>query len=488
MEPAADRRHATWDLRAGPGNYFWIVTSQIATAGLSVLSVWMATTALGPTGYGSFAAILAAGHFVGQLAIDWSAVSLVRYGCSEFIDTGRLSTAFWTRLAILIAAAGVVAATSHWWWPALARVLHLPDAVYLPTMMFGLGTAMWLHVQASLQAAKLPRLRARLLTVERVLIIVILGLFWWQGPVSPARLVVTYVLASLTTCGVGLYFLRGIVFPGVRVDLALLRRMLTFSLPLVPAAVLGYFSSNYVDALFITHYLTMADLGRFTVAYQLTAALMQLPNLLGSLVLPFFVSLDLDRSRAAFVRLLDDALPLMTLGWSVLCVIAAAAGAWVIPLVLGPPFAAAVPLLWPLVAAAAFAGPVLTVYITAAQAQSLTFVNAVSATAAAVANVGMNAVLIPRVGLIGCAWATACAYGMSLLVWVWFVHHRDGRGHGRVVEATLPAVSAAICATLTGSDVLALGVALVVALLVALVRRDRMAAGLSFLQEVRART
>ena len=42
MKSATDRRDATWDLRAGPGNYFWIVTSQIATTGLSVLSVWMA--------------------------------------------------------------------------------------------------------------------------------------------------------------------------------------------------------------------------------------------------------------------------------------------------------------------------------------------------------------------------------------------------------------------------------------------------------------
>ena len=50
-------------------------------------------------------------------------------------------------------------------------------------------------------------------------------------------------------------------FPVLGIDRALLKRMLTFSLPVLPASLVGYMSSNYLDAFFITHYLSRADLG-----------------------------------------------------------------------------------------------------------------------------------------------------------------------------------------------------------------------------------
>ena len=70
------RRDATWDLTQGPKNYISLVGAQVASALLSFAAVWLATRLLGSSGYGGVVAIVAASQAIGQLAVNWTAVSL----------------------------------------------------------------------------------------------------------------------------------------------------------------------------------------------------------------------------------------------------------------------------------------------------------------------------------------------------------------------------------------------------------------------------
>src|SRR6266576_6506975 len=82
------RRDVTWDLAQGPKNYVSLLTAQVASALLSFAAVWLATRLLGSTGYGRVVAIIAASQAIGQLTVNWTAVSLYRYGVEEFVETG----------------------------------------------------------------------------------------------------------------------------------------------------------------------------------------------------------------------------------------------------------------------------------------------------------------------------------------------------------------------------------------------------------------
>src|SRR5687768_10761977 len=96
------RRDATWDLAQGPKNYVSLVSAQAASAVLSFAAVWLATQLLGSTGYGAVVAIIAASQAIGQLTVNWTSVSLWRCGLEEFVTTGRVSKAFWTRFWIFV--------------------------------------------------------------------------------------------------------------------------------------------------------------------------------------------------------------------------------------------------------------------------------------------------------------------------------------------------------------------------------------------------
>src|SRR5262249_20653151 len=99
--PGGERRTPDWDRRQGTSNFLALVRAQVASGGLAFAATWLATRVLGVGGYGGLAAILAASQITGQIVLEWSSVSLWRYGCEEFVQTGRITAAFWTRLMVL---------------------------------------------------------------------------------------------------------------------------------------------------------------------------------------------------------------------------------------------------------------------------------------------------------------------------------------------------------------------------------------------------
>src|SRR5947209_3598483 len=97
LTSGTDRRNAAWDIQHGPRNFLALGGSQVAIAVLSFTSVWLAIRTLGPACYGGIVAIIAASQFVAQIAVNWTVTAVPRYGCEEFVETGRVSNTFWTR-------------------------------------------------------------------------------------------------------------------------------------------------------------------------------------------------------------------------------------------------------------------------------------------------------------------------------------------------------------------------------------------------------
>jgi O-antigen/teichoic acid export membrane protein len=479
----SNRRDASWDISQGPRNYATLVGTQFAGALFSLLAVWLATRALGTDGYGGVVAIIAASQCVGQVAVNWTAISLSRYGCQEFTESGSIAKTFWARLSIVALTLVLVLATTPLWLPAVGFWLRISPSGYPLVVGHLIATAVWTHVQQGLLGAKLPRLQGGLLAVERLLIVVTLVALYFGGKVSPPSLLVIYILAPLIVSMVALWRLRQLIFPIKGVDGPSLRQIVIFSLPLFPSSVIGYLSTNYLDAFFLTHFLSLAALGMYSVAYQLTGTILQPALLAGSLLLPLFVSSGAVR-QARIARFVAGVLPLVTLIWSMICVAAAAVASYLVPLIFGSNFQAVVPTLWPLFAAAALAGPTLMGYFPISNTNAMTYVSAVNATISATLNVGLNFILIPRFGLVGCAWATMLAFVITLAVTAYLIGRLYPEGRMRAPLATLPAIAAATIFLWIPNALVAVSVSLFVMLIIIVLLRESLVAGLAALQSV----
>lgn len=446
-----DRRTAAWDLAAGPANYTALVCSQGAALLCSLATTWLIARGLGVQGLGTVAAVLAVSQLLSLLSGNWHVLSLGRYGCEEFVASGSVARAFWSRMALLFPGLVLVAASSPLWMAALSSWFGLPLGFTALVLVHLVVTSAWLHVQQTLQAAKLPKYQALLLMTERALTVASIALlFGFTGKLSLPAVVTSYIVPSLGVTILGLLRVRRLIFPVPPVDFQLLRKLLKFSLPLLPFSLFGYLTTNHLDSLVIIKFMSPYHLGLYSVAAQGFGIVMQLPTLAGQLILPYFITVDAAGGDITTGEYFGDVLPVVCLAWSVVCAGAALCGGWLVVFVLGSEFVVVGSLLWPLMIAACAAAPVVLGFGALSNARARTHMSTVTAGIGAVCNVGLNLVLIPRYGLAGCAWATALGYLASSAAWTYYGRGLTSRSVAWVTLVLFPIIFGALLEPVAG--------------------------------------
>lgn len=441
----SERRSSRWDRRAGPANYLALVGGHTASTALALAALWLASRIVGTSGYGGIVAVFAASQLIGQLTIHWTALAVFRLGCEEFVATGRIAASFWNRLFILGSSLALVLLLSPLWLAPLCRWLEIPAHARWVVLAHLMATGLAAHVQQSLYAAKLPRFQAMVQACEKSLLVAAMVVLIATGDDRWSLVAAAFALAPALAATAGLIRLRPFILPASPVDPALTGRMMRFSLPLVLFNVVGYLTTNHIDAFFILRMLSSSALGIYGLAYQMAGSFMQLPALAGSLLTASFITSSYRGEGAQVRRFFDTTLPSLTLVWSLGCALAAVGGGILVSVAFDASFRPAVELLWPLLTAAVFAGPVSIAFGPLANSRSRTIIPAVAAGAGAATNLVLNLALIPRFGLLGCAWATAAAFGVSFLVCAFLVSRIEPIPVLPTVIATAPTLVGASC-------------------------------------------
>lgn len=482
--PVSERRSATWDLRNAVGNYSTLVAAQAVVAVASFASVWLITHYLEFDGYGGVVAIIAASQ-VAQMFVNWTGISLARHGVEEFVETGQITESFWARTAIFLPNMLIFLALGFLWLPLMAVGLKLPAGSMWYVASLFVASSVWLHVQYAMQAAKLPRLQGIMQAAERLLIVTGIGALIVFGRLDGLTAIGAYIAAPALMAVVGLFAIRRMFSWKIGFSRESITRLLAFSLPLIPYSLIGYFSTNYLDAFFISQYLSKEDLGVYSLAYQMNGIVMQFPLLAGTLLLPLFVTLRGGGKSERVTKYLQDVLPLLTFGGALAGVFAAFLMQFFLPLVFGVKADGAVIIFWILISSAAFAIPTLIGFAPYTNAISATYIATILAVVSSAVNLAANYLLIPKYGLKGCAWATVLSYGASVIVVIIILRLRFGIRHRWTLPAVLPVLTASIYASVTGNLGIASILAIVVAFVIVLIWRKAVMDGVCVLKDSR---
>lgn len=418
-----------------------------------------------------------------MVTTNWTSTSVIRFGVREFIDTGRIANVFWTRVLILIVNLLIIIATSPLWLRPLTSALRIPYEL-APLLLLHLTAAVsWYHMQQALMAVKLPKLNATLLTFERVVIVLALLAMVALRIASLRTVIAAYIVASFFCAAIATVILRKMIFPWARVQRERVREMLRFSAPLLPSAFVSYFSSSYLDSFLIARFMDAAAVGVYAVGYQFAGASMMLIFLAGSLLQPFFVSVAPEMQEQRIRLYATRVLPVITLGWTLATVIGAAIGGPLLVAVFGARYAAVEPVVWPMMAALALSGPSFAGYFPIAYTMNRTHILLINALVGAPFNIALDVLLIPRYGLVGCAWGTVLTYMACVIVTTAL---SDRAMHARTwwnAISTLPAIVAALVALRYGS-LFAIGAAILVAAVIVAVRWAEVREGSAILLRV----
>jgi O-antigen/teichoic acid export membrane protein len=465
-----DRRLANWDLQNIFKNYFSLVTTQFGSAFFSFASVYIATRYLGTEGYGGIVALLAASQTV-QIMVGWTGVALARYGVEEFIETGEISKSFWGRALVVLSNLLPLVLVAPWLLTFLIAWLKLPPETAPLIVFHFIFMAFWFHVQWTLQAAKLLRLQGILLLVERAFIFVTLLILALSNQISWQIAFAAYIIAPLITAIIGLWQTRALISLKPVIDKKRIKKLLAFSVPLIPFSVVSFFSTNYLDAFFISKYLPKSELGVYAVAYQINGIVFQFPTLLNTLLMPMFVTMQNSGQHEQVKKFIEEILPVLTLLWGFLTVVVAVSASLLLPFIFDNDFKQIETVLWILIAGAALTFPTVVAYSSFATANEAVHINTPFAIAVAIGNLGGNILLIPTWGIVGSAWATVISSALGLFVFVGLMYYRFSLSPKWTIQAIFPTVFCSACFSWTGSVLQSFIVAVLTSLFLIVVYR-----------------
>lgn len=456
---------------------------QLGSAIFSFGAVWLITRNLGSTGYGGIVAVIAASQ-VAQILVNWTSVAVVRFGVDEFIDTQKIARIFWVRLIILLANLVLVLSLSTLWFQPLADWLKLtPDAFWLVILHFTV-TAFWIHIQVSLQGVKMPREQGFLQMMERLTILIGFLVLIGLGRLDFFWVVVCYISAPAAMLLIGLTRLRTFILSSFSVDAEFIKKVILYSAPLAPMVLIGYFSGSYLDAIFVTNFLSTTDLGIYSVATQMNGIVLQLPTLANSLLIPLFVTLNSEGSGGRINAYFKHTLPILTLVWGLLCIAASVIGYFLIPQVFGPEFYGAAVPFWILISSSVTGIPVFLGYSAVTHSSLSTPIAAIASLFSAVVNVIFNIVLIPIMGIEGCAWATVLAYFSSTVVLAGLLRRKVKIPISWVFAAIVPNLASAIIFSQFGNVYLAAISGIFLTILLVLFLRHSVCEGINTLTRI----
>lgn len=464
-----DRRSYDWDVKQAPGNYLVLIGSHAITALFSFATVLTITKIGGSEAYGGVVAFIAASQLV-QIFLNWSLTALLRFGVEEYVTTGKITHAFWTRSWIWIINVTIALVAAHSWLDVLAGAFRLsPDVKHLLLLHIA-ASSLWLHIQYALQAAKMMRLQGYFLATERVLIFSLMIMFWRADRLDAASLLWCFVLPPALMSIIATYFLRGYVELHGFFSSQHFKEVIRFSLPLIPFVIISYLATSQLDAYFITQFMSTRDLGVYAIATQINGTLLQLPILANSILLPMFVSIRTLGQDPMLRRIFADAVPAATLVWSGGLVLLAVVCGFLIPIVFGIEYTEASTSLWVLLSSSTLIFPILLGMATLSNTYSKTYVSMYASTFAATVNVVFDILLIPRYGMAGCAWASVLSAATSLVVFTYLLRRAGLLPGSWTLLAVLPMVASAAMLTASGSVLPAIGTFAVAAAILAMSR------------------
>ena len=392
---------------------FYYLFAQGVPGLVNFVALAVYTRLLAPEAFGQYALVLVGIGLVNVVAFQWLRLVLARFLLSYRDEPQRFLggiLAMFLTLAVVVTGAGGLLALL-WPDPVWQRLLAVALPLLLVQAFFELTLCLF---QTRLKIGWYAKLRAS----KTVLALVIGGFLAWAGLGAFAPLTGLLLAHGLALVLFALAAWRGIAPRWPEADD--LRDQLRYGLPLTVTFALGWVVASS-DRILIAWFLDEATAGLYAAGYDLVfQSLTLLLSIINTAAYPLAVwALEHGGATAASKQLAQNGAIIVAAALTgAVCLVVLAPH--IVGVLIGEKFRAGALLILPWVAAAAAVSGIKAFYLDMAfhlGSQSLGLV--VTSALAALANMLLNIMLIPRFGIQGAAWATLLAFILAALASAW---------------------------------------------------------------------
>ncbi len=460
----------SWDKTNLFKNYLFNIFTQFGAALVSFLIVWTITRYSGTEVLAITVAVTAGSQAV-LLFCNWTSIAVMRLGGEEFLKTQKVTFIFSARAVILVCNIAVIILLYPLWSSYLIRLLKIPEIAGPYLLCQFILMSLIAHFTGGFQAVKLLRVQGLLLLLEKGLsLLIILGVYFFSL-VTWQNIMLAYLLAASTVVIVGFSVIRR--YYSFKVEKKYFKQVLFFSLPLLPYGLTAFLSSSYLDAFFISNYLEKNDLGVYSVAYQFYGFWMQLPTILGGLMMPMFMTYIVRDHLHIVEKYLKESMHIVLLVWTALSSILAFALCMIIPEVFGIKHPQLNSILIIFILGSAFSLPNFIGFAPYTLSRKVVLFAFPLAIITSGSNFIGNYILIPRYGLIGSTYSSVLSTMTGFIGSYFFMLYYFKVNTNRSAVSLIPALSGVVlCFWISNIWIILLSVLLSVILFLFLYRNN----------------
>jgi O-antigen/teichoic acid export membrane protein len=398
------------DINRSLTDYSILLTNKFVAIGFSFISAVLLTRILGTDGYGKFNLFYLVANIAFIGLINWTSASVLRFGKEEFIIENRINKVFWTRN--IFVASGVIL------FFIVLSILRHGIEEYTKISCVWRFIAAFIILQVFLDYLNYifqatSQLKASSFVgvlVKFIFLLSVLFLFYSDRK-GIREILFAYILSQFLTVLIFLKWIDFSLFFPIAADWRTFKKILTFSYPLIFSSLSAYVIS-YIDLVFIKRYLSISDVGTYSLSYNLMNSFQQILMVIITVTTPILIGLYTEGREEIIRDYLRKLTPQGVFLWSTFLTISIGILPFIIPFIFGNTFEASIlpmqilllGLVWN--AISCFYSGVLTTYKLIKKMVLMTILMAVI-------NLLGDMLLVPRLGINGAAISSASVFSLG---------------------------------------------------------------------------
>jgi len=388
-------------------NYLHIIVGKAIGSGIiQFVSLLLIVRILEPERYGSYVLFFSVALIIAILT-TWTSASIVRFGREEFITEDSVRKTFWANYWIILPAFVLCFLLIFIFSARLSHYIGISQSYYYLIFAYILVSSLSLNIPIAFQAMGKMKYFSYLPLIFSVSFLLALAVIYLQSfSVSVELIIGLLIFGHLLVAIIGLWLLRKDITP-MCFPRDWIKRCFSYSWSMAFGGVSQQVIQN-VDQIVIRMFMALAFVGIYNVAYLLHDYLIMIPLLSTSLMFPLMTSLIVTKEESKISQYIKVYTPQIAFFWALtvsLFLVFAPEIFWLF----GTDYAMASFPFTILLLCIAFRvipiieAPVLTSYGLIKQAVSVSV-------AIGVINLGLDFLLIPKMGISGAAVATTIAF------------------------------------------------------------------------------
>ena len=329
----SEEKHFFWNyLSLGFGQ----VGSYICQLVLTVLIV----RAINPDGFGIFSLFLMIGAIICMLLIDWPNPSIIRYGKEEFIETDTILEMFWARFALLIVTYSIIIVFLFILKDYIDSYIGIKYASFL-LLGYVCSLSGGLFISNILQTVGKIKLFSFMNFISKFLILIIFIIIMIAfESVTIVDVILIYILSQITIVIIGIATLDKKCILPVKISKEKILKIIKFSWPMIFGAISSILYT-YTSTILINHYMTISDVGIYSVSFFVMTILSTIILSISYLLLPIVASIKTQKRTQIIYEFINEIVPQGVFFWSLFVSLSAIVCSISIPIIFGPSFAQA---------------------------------------------------------------------------------------------------------------------------------------------------